>query len=127
MNYIYIYVAFFNFKFQHTKAFFQNDEKNQSGSWFTVKLLYLRRLGATFAYNAHIPIQEINRHGTWSSDCVWQYIQSYHSSGEKLAYALPTSINALKILSLLLGLNVFAILVISLGFHVNNDLNLILL
>ena len=30
-----------------------------------------RRSGATFAYNAHVPIQHIKRHGTWSSDCVW--------------------------------------------------------
>ena len=29
-----------------------------------------RRSGATFAYNSHIPIQEIKRHGTWLSDCV---------------------------------------------------------
>ena len=32
--------------------------------------------GATFAY------------GTWSSDCVWGYIQSDHTSGENLADAL---------------------------------------
>ena len=35
-----------------------------------------RRSGAMFAYKSHIPIQEIKRHGTWSSDCVWHYIQS---------------------------------------------------
>ena len=33
-----------------------------------------RRSGASFAYHSHIPIQEIKRHGTWSSDCVWGYI-----------------------------------------------------
>ena len=55
----------------------------------------LRRSGATYAYNAYIPVQEIKRHGTWSSDCVWQYIQSDHASGEHLANALATSINAL--------------------------------
>ena len=55
----------------------------------------LRRSGATYAFNAHIPVQEIKRHGTWSSDCVWQYIQSDHASGEHLANALATSINAL--------------------------------
>ena len=55
----------------------------------------LRSSGATYAYNAHIPVQEIKRHGTWSSDCVWQYIQSDHASGEHLANALATSINAL--------------------------------
>ena len=29
-----------------------------------------RRSGATFAYNAHIPVQQIKRHGTWTSECV---------------------------------------------------------
>ena len=38
----------------------------------------LRHSGATFAYNCHVPIQDIKRHGTWLSDCVWQYIQSNH-------------------------------------------------
>ena len=55
----------------------------------------LRRPGASYAYNAHNPVQEIKRHGTWSSDCVWQYIQSDHASGEHLANALATTINAL--------------------------------
>ena len=52
-----------------------------------------RRSGATFAYHSHIPIQEIRRHGTLSSGCVWGYIQSDHSSGETLADALAQSIN----------------------------------
>ena len=52
-----------------------------------------RRSGATFAYNAHIPIQDIKGHGTWSSDCVWQYIQSDHSSGKNIASALASTIN----------------------------------
>ena len=55
----------------------------------------LRRSGATFAFNSHVPIQDIKRHGTWSSDCVWRYIQLDHSSGETLANALAMSINAL--------------------------------
>ena len=55
----------------------------------------LRRSGATYVFNSHVPIQAIKRHGTWSSDCVWRYIQSDHASGERLANALATSINAL--------------------------------
>ena len=51
-----------------------------------------RRSGAMFAYNSHVPIQDIQRHGTWSSDCVWRYIQSDHTSGEALVNALATSI-----------------------------------
>ena len=50
--------------------------------------------GATFAYQSNIPIQEIKRHGTWSSDCVWGYIQSDHSSGEALVDALANILDA---------------------------------
>ena len=32
---------------------------------------------------------------TWSSDCVWQYIQSNHESGEYLAKSLATNTNAI--------------------------------
>ena len=45
----------------------------------------LRRSGATLAYHSHVPIQDIKRHGTWSSDCVWQYTQSDHSSGRNFS------------------------------------------
>ena len=52
-----------------------------------------RRSGATFAYNSHVPIQQIKRHGTWSSECVWRYIQADHSAGESLASSLAAAIN----------------------------------
>ena len=52
-----------------------------------------RRSGATFAFNSDVPIQDIKRHGTWSSDCVWQYIQSDHSSGKSIAVALANAAN----------------------------------
>ena len=52
-----------------------------------------RRSGATFAYNSHVPIQQIKRHGTWSSECVWRYIQADHSAGETLAFSLAAAIN----------------------------------
>ena len=52
-----------------------------------------RRSGATFAFNAHVPIQDIKRQGTWTSECVWKYIQADHSSGEELANSLATVIN----------------------------------
>ena len=54
-----------------------------------------RRSGATFAPASQVPIQEIKRHGTWSSDCVWKYIYSDHSSGENLASTIADTINAL--------------------------------
>ena len=34
-----------------------------------------RRSGATLAFNSHVPIQKIKHHGSWTSDCVWRYIQ----------------------------------------------------
>ena len=53
-----------------------------------------RRSGATLAYNSHIPIRDIQSHGTWSSDCVWRYIQADHKYGEQLASTLATVINS---------------------------------
>ena len=50
-----------------------------------------RRSGATLAFNFHVPIQ---RHGTWTSDCVYRYIQADQSSGEQLACALANAIDA---------------------------------
>ena len=32
--------------------------------------------GATLAYRAHTPIQQIKDHGTWTSECIWRYIVS---------------------------------------------------
>ena len=53
----------------------------------------LRRSAAMFAFNAHVPIQSIQRHGTWTSNCVWSYIQADQSTGEQLASALADVIN----------------------------------
>ena len=53
----------------------------------------LRRSAATFAFNAHVPIQSIQRHGTWTSDCVWRYIQADQSTGEQLALSLADVID----------------------------------
>ena len=52
-----------------------------------------RRSAATLAFNSHVPIQSIKRHSTWTSDCVWRYIQADQSSGEQLACALANVIN----------------------------------
>ena len=53
----------------------------------------LCRSGAMYAFNAHVPIQEIKRQGTWTSDCVWRHIQANQSAGEKLAKSLASVIN----------------------------------
>ena len=47
-----------------------------------------RRSGATLAYQAHIPIQQIKYHGSWASDCVYRYIQQDEQMGEGVATAL---------------------------------------
>ena len=44
-----------------------------------------RRSGATLAYNSKVPIPQIKHHGSWSSDCVWTYIQKDHTNGEHIA------------------------------------------
>ena len=31
----------------------------------------LRRSGASLAFSQNVPLQEIQRHGTWTFDCVW--------------------------------------------------------
>ena len=33
-----------------------------------------RRSGASFAFNHNVSVQNIQQHGTWTSDCVWRYI-----------------------------------------------------
>ena len=49
------------------------------------------RSGATLAFNSHVPIQSIKRHGTWTS--VYRYIKADQSSGEQLACALANAID----------------------------------
>ena len=40
-----------------------------------------RRSGATFAFNHNVPLQDIQRHGTWTSDCVWRYVTDSTDAG----------------------------------------------
>ena len=44
-----------------------------------------RRSGATFAFNNDVTLQNIQRHGTWTSDCVWRYITDSVDAGEQVA------------------------------------------
>ena len=44
-----------------------------------------RRSGATLAFNSSVPLQDIQSHGTWSSDCVWSYITQDHNVTDKVA------------------------------------------
>ena len=44
-----------------------------------------RRSGATFAFNNNVALQNIQRHGTWTSDCVWRYITDSSDAGDQVA------------------------------------------
>ena len=44
-----------------------------------------RRSGATFAFNHNVPLQDIQRHGTWTSDCVWRYVTDSTDAGCQVA------------------------------------------
>ena len=41
--------------------------------------------GATLAYRAYVPIQDIKDQGTWTSKCVWSYIHSEQDKGSEVA------------------------------------------
>ena len=44
-----------------------------------------RRSAATFAFNNNVALQNIQGHGTWTSDCVWRYITDSANAGEQVA------------------------------------------
>ena len=44
-----------------------------------------RRSGATLAFNSNVSIQNIQSHGTWTSDCVWRYIIQDHNASQQVA------------------------------------------
>ena len=44
-----------------------------------------RRSGASFAFNSNVPLQHIQSHGTWTSECVWRYITLDHNSSHEVA------------------------------------------
>ena len=49
--------------------------------------------GATLAYNSHVPIHQIQHHGSWTSDCVWRYIKQDQKLGEDIANTFATVVN----------------------------------
>ena len=44
-----------------------------------------RRSGASLAFNHNVPLQEIQRHGTWTSDTVWRYVTDSADCGSGVA------------------------------------------
>ena len=56
---------------------------NLAGAGYTFHTF--RRSGATFAFNNNVALQNIQKHGTWTSDCVWRYITDSANAGEQVA------------------------------------------
>ena len=44
-----------------------------------------RRSVAAFAFNNNISLQNVQKHGSWTSDCVWRYITDTVNAGEQVA------------------------------------------
>ena len=44
-----------------------------------------RRSGASFAFNHNVSLQQIQKHGTWTSDCVWRYVSDSVDAGSQVA------------------------------------------
>ena len=59
------------------------DRLGLAGAGFTFHSF--RSSGATFAFNNDVTLQNIQRHGTWTSDCVWRYITDSVHCGEQVA------------------------------------------
>ena len=53
-----------------------------------------RRSGATFAFNNNVSLQNIQKHGTWTSDCVWRYITDTVNAGEQVADMFKEKLNS---------------------------------
>ena len=66
---------------KHFSFILQNLQLADSG----LTLHTFRRSGATFAFNNDVTLQNIQRHGTWTSDCVWRYITDSADAGEQVA------------------------------------------
>ena len=52
-----------------------------------------RRSGATFAFNHNVPLQDIQRHGTWTSDAVWHYVTDSTNVGCQVADTFATQLS----------------------------------
>ena len=51
------------------------------------------RSGATFAFNANVPMQNIKSHGTWTSNAVWRYMTQDHNTSEQVARVFQTALS----------------------------------
>ena len=46
----------------------------------------LRRSGATLPFNLNVPMQDIQSHGTWTSEAVWAYVTQDHNAADTVAH-----------------------------------------
>ena len=44
-----------------------------------------RRSGATYAFNSDVALQDIQSHGTWTSECVWRYVTLDHDASDQVS------------------------------------------
>ena len=56
----------------------------------SMSLHTFRRSGATLAFNSNVSLQNIQSHGTWTSDCVWRYIIQDHDASQEVANAFQS-------------------------------------
>ena len=73
----------------HLKGIMQKLNMSQAGITFHS----VRRSGATFAFNANVPMQSIKYHCTWTSDAVWRYTTQDHDTLDQVARAFQTALS----------------------------------
>lgn len=52
-----------------------------------------RRSGATFAFNKHVPLEDIKVHGGWRSSAVWAYLKQASTTSNRVALAFSHNIH----------------------------------
>ena len=52
-----------------------------------------RRSGATYAFNHHIPLENIQAHGGWRSQAVWAYLKQAGAAGNRIALGFQHNIH----------------------------------
>ena len=53
-----------------------------------------RRSGASLAFNSNLSLQNIQSHGTWTSDCMWRYIVQDHNASQQVADAFQALLSS---------------------------------
>ena len=53
-----------------------------------------RHSGASLAFNLNVSLQNIQSHGTWTSDYVWRYIVQDHNASQQVADAFQALLSS---------------------------------